>query len=81
MRRPAMLLMVAFTFAMSSLASAGAMAEGDPLSNQFWWPEQLDLAPLRQHGAESNPLGDDFDYAKAFGQPRPRCRQEGHRGS
>jgi len=25
-------------------------------SNQFWWPERLDLAPLRQHSAESNPM-------------------------
>ena len=33
---------------------------------QFWWPERLDLSPLRQHAAESNPLGKDFDYAKAF---------------
>ena len=33
---------------------------------QFWWPEKLDLSPLRQHSAESNPLGKDFDYAKAF---------------
>ena len=36
------------------------------MPNQFWWPDQLDLSPLRQHGAESNPLGEDFDYAKAF---------------
>ena len=34
--------------------------------SQFWWPDQLDLAPLRQHDASSNPLGEDFDYAKAF---------------
>src|SRR5246500_3734558 len=33
---------------------------------RFWWPEKLDLSPLRQHSAESNPLGKDFDYAKAF---------------
>jgi catalase-peroxidase len=33
---------------------------------QFWWPERLDLSPLRQHAAESNPLGKDFDYTKAF---------------
>ena len=26
----------------------------------------LDLSPLRQHGAASNPMGDDFDYAEAF---------------
>ena len=39
---------------------------GQPKSNQFWWPDQLDLSPLRDHGAESSPLGDNFDYAKAF---------------
>ncbi|MEB3197716.1 MAG: catalase/peroxidase HPI [Candidatus Sericytochromatia bacterium] len=33
---------------------------------QDWWPERLDLAPLRQHSAESNPLGENFDYAKEF---------------
>ena len=41
-------------------------AQAPPRSNQFWWPDQLDLSPLRQHAAESNPLGTDFDYAKAF---------------
>ena len=35
-------------------------------SNQDWWPERLDLLPLRQHARESNPMGDDFDYAKEF---------------
>ena len=35
-------------------------------SNQFWWPEQLNLRPLRQHDTKSNPLGEDFNYAKAF---------------
>jgi catalase-peroxidase len=35
-------------------------------SNQFWWPDQLDLSPLRDHDSISNPYGDDFDYAKAF---------------
>ncbi len=37
-----------------------------PKTNQYWWPDQLDLSPLRQHAAESNPLGKDFNYAKAF---------------
>ena len=41
-------------------------AQGVPNSNQFWWPDQLDLSPLRQHAAKSNPLGDQFDYAVAF---------------
>jgi catalase-peroxidase len=42
---------------------AGAQA---PKPNQFWWPEKLDLTPLRQNAVESNPLGKDFNYAKAF---------------
>ena len=36
------------------------------LGNRDWWPNQLDLAPLRQHSQKSNPLGADFDYAQAF---------------
>ncbi len=43
-----------------------SMAMEEATTNDFWWPEQLDLKPLRQHAAESNPLGEDFDYAKAF---------------
>ncbi|WP_244109449.1 catalase/peroxidase HPI [Burkholderia anthina] len=43
-----------------------AWADGAPRSNSFWWPERLDLSPLRQHDAESNPYGKDFNYAQAF---------------
>ncbi|WP_422732620.1 catalase/peroxidase HPI [Microbulbifer magnicolonia] len=51
----------------SSLAlSVSAVAQGQVRSNQFWWPDQLDLSPLRAHGAKSNPLGEDFNYAEAF---------------
>jgi len=35
-------------------------------SNQFWWPERLDLTPLRQHAAESNPMDKKFNYASEF---------------
>src|ERR1700723_1699587 len=41
-------------------------AQGQPTPNQFWWPDRIDLSPLRQHAAESNPLGPQYDYAKAF---------------
>ena len=34
--------------------------------NNFWWPQQLDLAPLRDHVAHSNPIGPEFDYAAEF---------------
>ncbi|MCC6631317.1 MAG: catalase/peroxidase HPI [Gammaproteobacteria bacterium] len=35
-------------------------------TNRDWWPNQLRLDLLAQHSSKSNPLGDDFDYAKAF---------------
>ncbi|MFQ3190033.1 MAG: catalase-peroxidase [Paraglaciecola sp.] len=44
----------------------GNVKEGQPKSNQFWWPDQLDLSALRDHDAKSNPYGAGFDYAKAF---------------
>ena len=34
-------------------------------TNQTWWPDQLDLKPLRQHAPQSDPMDDDFDYAEA----------------
>jgi len=46
--------------------SAAAMDKGEAKANQFWWPEQLNLSPLRAHSIESNPFGKDFHYAKAF---------------
>ena len=46
--------------------SAPITAGDQPKSNQFWWPDQLDLSPLRDHDARSNPLGEDFNYAQAF---------------
>jgi catalase-peroxidase len=49
-----------------TMISSTAFAQGTPRSNQFWWPEQLDLSPLRAHAPQSNPYGDDFDYAEAF---------------
>lgn len=54
------------TSALVPVTSAGsAFAQGEPKSNQFWWPNQLDLSPLR-HDARANPLGQDFNYAKEF---------------
>ncbi len=42
------------------------MAAGKAKPNSFWWPDQLNLQPLRDHNPASNPYGADFDYAKAF---------------
>ena len=35
-------------------------------TNRDWWPNQLDLQILHQHSALSNPMGEEFDYAKEF---------------
>jgi catalase-peroxidase len=35
-------------------------------TNKDWWPNQLDLSPLRKHSEKSDPMGDDFDYANEF---------------
>jgi catalase-peroxidase len=34
--------------------------------NRNWWPDTLRLEGLNQHSPRSNPLGETFDYAKAF---------------
>ena len=67
MRKQSIPLLVALAMAISAMVSAGpAHAQGEPKSNQFWWPENLSLSPLRDHGVESNPMGADFNYAEAF---------------
>jgi catalase-peroxidase len=66
MIKQTLLLLAAVAIATATAAlSTAALAMGEPKSNQFWWPEQIDLGPLRDHGAGSDPMG-DFDYAKAF---------------
>ena len=72
MFRKTMPVISAVTISVLITLQAGAalaqdnLTQHQPTSNSFWWPEQLDLSPLRQHGVESNPLGEDFNYAEAF---------------
>ena len=35
-------------------------------SNQHWWPNQLNLRMLHQNSAQSDPMGEDFNYAEEF---------------
>jgi catalase-peroxidase len=35
-------------------------------TNRDWWPNQLDVQILHQHSELSNPMGEEFDYAKEF---------------
>jgi catalase-peroxidase len=67
MRKTTLAFLTVFAVAMTPmLSSSPAFAQGMAKSNQFWWPDQLDLSSLRAHSAESNPLGDDFNYAAEF---------------
>jgi catalase-peroxidase len=67
MRKQSIPLLIALALAIPALApTSTAFAQGEPKSNQFWWPDNLSLGPLRDHGVESNPMGDDFNYAEAF---------------
>ena len=50
----------------SMVLPTNALAANVAKTNQFWWPDQLSLSPLRQHGTESNPYGEQFNYAKEF---------------
>ena len=61
-------LVAALTVALSPLvAPTSAFADNMTAKPaQFWWPEQLDLSALRQNADKSNPMGDEFNYAKAF---------------
>ncbi len=34
--------------------------------NRDWWPNQLNLQVLHQHSSKSDPMGEEFDYAKEF---------------
>ncbi|MDE2487540.1 MAG: catalase/peroxidase HPI [Alphaproteobacteria bacterium] len=35
-------------------------------TNRDWWPDSLRLEALNQHAPRSSPMGEAFDYAKAF---------------
>lgn len=41
-------------------------AAGGGTSNLDWWPNQLRVDLLNQHGNKSDPLGEKFDYAEEF---------------
>jgi catalase-peroxidase len=48
------------------MGGANRPIAGRGMSNVDWWPNQLKLDILHQHCAKSNPMGEDFNYAKEF---------------
>ena len=54
---------------MSNEVAQCPVAHGKPKqtrTNAHWWPDQLNLGVLHQHSALSDPMVEDFDYAKEF---------------
>ncbi|PWY85488.1 bifunctional catalase-peroxidase Cat2 [Aspergillus eucalypticola CBS 122712] len=49
-----------------SQSRSNANVAGGGTRNTDWWPDQLNLAILRQHAPASNPYERDFDYTAAF---------------
>ncbi|WP_040481589.1 catalase/peroxidase HPI [Luminiphilus syltensis] len=62
---PAVLVSALITPPLSAESPMGHGA-AEPKSNQAWWPQSLNLQPLRQNATQSNPMGPDFDYAEEF---------------
>ena len=46
--------------------SGGQQRAAGARPNRDWWPNLLNLQVLHQHSILSNPMGEAFDYAKAF---------------
>ena len=65
LKRP-ILFVILVAFAQLAFAAEKGATTVANTSNQFWWPERLDLSPLRQHGIASNPMGGKFNYAAEF---------------
>jgi len=58
----------------TSLAIAGCTSNHNQMpkhsfetkSNEFWWPNKINLSPLRTQSPQSNPYGENFNYAQEF---------------
>jgi catalase-peroxidase len=44
----------------------GHSSKPEATTNEYWWPNRLNLSGLRKHSEKSNPMSTDFDYAKEF---------------
>jgi catalase-peroxidase len=47
-------------------ASLNRSVNGGAQTNADWWPHRLRLNILHQHSEKSDPMGEDFNYAKEF---------------
>ena len=48
------------------MGGARRVSNADIMTNQDWWPNQLNIKILHQNANSSDPMGEDFDYYKEF---------------
>ena len=58
-------LVVLLLAALPLAATNTVFGQSNSKPNSFWWPDQVDLSPLRAHSDASSPMS-DFNYAEAF---------------
>ncbi len=59
------------------MSGAQKQPAGGGTKNRDWWPNELKLNILRQHGKSPNPLHQDFNYAEAFNSiDYPKLKKE-----
>ncbi len=51
---------------MGTPASPNRATRAGGLTNNDWWPNQLNLGLLHQNSAKGNPMGQEFNYAEEF---------------
>jgi catalase-peroxidase len=47
-------------------APAQTAARSGPMTNADWWPNRLDLRPLKENAPKGDPVEQSYDYAAAF---------------
>ena len=68
MRKPISSMIAGVAVAIAATVSSGVVSAQNlgGASNNKWWPEMLDLRPLRQQSAASDPMGPNFNYVERF---------------
>ena len=60
-------LITTLAIGLSSLSVVNfANGQDNVATMDYWWPNRLNLEPLRRHARASDPMGGDFNYAEAF---------------
>ncbi len=69
MRKSTLAIAIIAAMGLSPMAAIqSASAQDAAPTNDYWWPNRLDLSPLRQNSPASDPTGGTFDYAAAVAE-------------